>query len=112
MHLQQHFGGQACIFERLGHACHGFFHDVGGCALQRGVNGLTLCALLDGGDFVIDVLDRTFTAIKRLHVAVLPRFFLLVFHEGLNFVELGQILLDEIIGFIRLNAQLLRQPPA
>ena len=109
MHLEQELRLQSALRELVVHCEHRALHDVGGCALDRCVDGHVL-----GGDALacvgrVDLGQRAAAAEHRARFLVLARVLQAVVEVALHAGQRAEVGLDELARLRRLHAGLLRE---
>ena len=109
MHLKYHFRLQSLCLEALVDAHHSYLDDVCRGALDRRIDGISLCYGADCAVARRVVWLVAATMIQRLGVAFLGCRLLAFLHKGVDAGESGEVAVYQCFSFAAVNAHILCQ---
>jgi hypothetical protein len=109
MHLQEHAGVELGGFEGVVHADHGAADDVGGAALDRGIDGLAFREHAHVGALVLDRGEVGAAAEDGLDIALFLHLGFHALHIVRNAGEFLEIGVDEGLGLLAGDVELVGQ---
>ncbi len=109
VHLEQHSGAQLALAQLGVNANHGNLDEVGGSSLQRRVHRGALGKAAQVAVLAVDVGDGTHAPKQRCHFLIAARLVQGCVDEAAHPAVLLEIGIDEALGFLGVNAELLRQ---
>src|SRR5580765_2270986 len=109
VNLESHAGFQVAVADGFIDANHGDLDQISSSALQRGVDGRAFreSALLDV--FPVNVGNRADATVQRCDFLIAARLFERLIDKRAHPAVLLKVRVDELLGFPRLNTQILRK---